>query len=218
MKIGFVTLFPSVMEPYVSQSILGKARSLGLVTFAFSNPRDFAYDRHRTVDDSPYGGFPGMLMKPEPVALAAESLQLSKNATWLMTDPTGEPFQQATAIHLSEQNEIGIFCGHYEGIDERIAEYFGAMKLSIGPFILTGGELPALTMADAIVRLLPGALGNEESLIQDSYSPQWEGELSPPNYTKPANWRGLTVPDVLQSGNHAEIAKWTKNMSKKTQR
>lgn len=214
MKIGIVTLFPEIFEPYLAQSILGRAQSLGLVQFSLANPRDFAYDRHRTVDDSPYGGFPGMLMKPEPVALAAESLGLSPEAQWLITDPVGEPLNQPLAKTLSSALEIGIICGHYEGIDERISEHFRAKKVNIGPYILTGGELPALVIADAVVRLLPGALGNEESLSHDTFSEKWEGEYSPPNFTKPAVWRGITVPTVLVSGNHADIAQWAKNQSK----
>ncbi len=214
LRLGFVSLFPEVIETYMESSVIGKAVDAGLAEVQVASPRDFAYDRHRTVDDSPYGGFPGMLLKAEPVALAAESLHLSSDAVWLITDPTGEPFTQSLAMQLSEFSEIGIFCGHYEGIDQRLPDYFNARSITIGPYILTGGELPALVMADSIIRLKPGVLGNQESLEFDSFAEQWSGRKSPPNYTKPAVWRGIMVPDVLVSGNHAQVDKWAKEQSR----
>ncbi|MHB8635131.1 MAG: tRNA (guanosine(37)-N1)-methyltransferase TrmD [Fimbriimonadaceae bacterium] len=205
LRISFVTLFPDMIRAAVGDSIVQRAVVAGLVGFDFANPRNFATDRHRTVDDSPYGGEPGMLMKPEPIALAIESLGGGPDAIVVLPEPAAERFSQVDANRLATAAEIIFVCGHYEGIDARVADYFQARTYSVGDFVVTGGELPAALMADAIVRQLPGALGNEASLGADCYS---EGLLSAPNYTRPEVWRNIPVPDVLISGHHAEIAKW----------
>ena len=204
LEIGFVSLFPEVIRPYLGASILHRASSNGLVAFSVVNPRDFTYDRHAKVDDAPFGGEPGLLIKAEPVALAVESLKMPAGVV-ISTDPAGAPFRQADAIELASQSSVVFLCGHYEGIDERVIDFLGARRYSIGDFVLTGGELPALVMADAICRNVPGVLGDAASLAADSFS---EGGLSAENYTRPAVWRGIPVPDVLMSGNHAEIRKW----------
>lgn len=194
----------------MDDSIVRRAAHAGLVSFAYANPRDFTTDKHRTVDDSPYGGEPGMLMKAEPVAQAIESLAFSPSAVVIIPEPAAPLFKQVNANELSLERELIFVCGHYEGIDERVATFFGARSFSIGDFVVTGGELPAALMADATVRQLPGALGNSDSLVADSFQ---DGHLSAPNYTRPEEWRGLRVPDVLISGHHAEIAKWRKSMA-----
>ena len=205
LRIAFVTLFPDMIRAAMGDSIINRAAEAGLVSFAYANPRDFTADRHRTVDDSPFGGEPGMLMKAEPVALAIESLQLGPAAIVILPEPAAPRFGQSDANALSAARDIVFVCGHYEGIDDRVAGYFNALKYSVGDFVVTGGELPAALMADAVVRQLPGVLGNESSLSADSFS---AGSLSAPNFTRPEVWRDIRVPEVLVSGHHAEIAKW----------
>jgi tRNA (guanine37-N1)-methyltransferase len=205
MRVGFVTLFPDVVRAAMQESIIGRAAESGLVAFSYANPRDFASDNHRTVDDSPYGGEPGMLMKAETIAQAIESLQPGPGAIIVIPEPVAPLFRQVDANELAEVDEVIFICGHYEGIDARVAEYFRARVYSIGSFVVSGGELPAALMADAIIRQIPGTLGNAASLGADSFA---EGLLSAPNYTRPEEWRGLRVPEVLLSGHHAEIAKW----------
>lgn len=202
LRLGFVTLFPALIEAVTSESILGRAQKADLVSFACSNPRDFTTDAHRTVDDSPYGGGPGMVMKAEPVALAIEALSPGPEAVIISTDPVGELFSQSAANQLASAGEVIFLCGHYEGIDHRVIEAFATRTFSIGDFVLTGGELPALVMADAITRRVPGVLGNPESLEADSFS---HGLLSYANYTRPEEWRGREVPEVLRSGDHEKI-------------
>ncbi|HLK17119.1 MAG TPA: tRNA (guanosine(37)-N1)-methyltransferase TrmD [Fimbriimonadaceae bacterium] len=214
-RIAFVTLFPDMIRAAVEDSIVQRAVRAGLVTFHFANPRDFTTDRHRTVDDSPYSGEPGMLMKAEPIALAVESLDCGPGALIVIPEPAAPRFVQADANELATAAEIVFICGHYEGIDKRVSEYFQAREYSIGDFVVTGGELPAAMMADAIVRKLPGALGNEDSLGADSFT---NGLLSAPNYTRPEVWRDLRVPEVLLSGHHAEVAKWRKQQALKLTR
>jgi tRNA (guanine37-N1)-methyltransferase len=203
LRIDFVTLFPEMVLDALGHSIAKRAGEAGLAYYGASNPRDFTADKHRTVDDSPFGGGPGMLMKAEPVAQAIESVGTADAI--VMTDPTGPLFDQAAARELSGAGHIVFVCGHYEGIDDRIRQHYATHCFSIGDFVLTNGELPALVMADAIVRLLPGVLGSEESLEIDSHS---DGLLSAPQFTRPEEWRGMAVPPVLLSGNHAEIARW----------
>lgn len=174
----------------------------------FADPRDFTYDRHHTVDDKPFGDGPGMLMKAEPVALAIESLGFSSEAVIISPDPAGVLFDSHLALSLSKKREILFVCGRYEGIDERVSQYFGAMKVSLGSFVVSGGDLPAVVMADAIIRQIPGVLGSEESLRADSYSEESNFGKSAPNFTRPAIWRGLAAPEELTGGNHAEMAKW----------
>lgn len=209
-RIDFVTLFPEVVQPYLGASILGRAQQSGLVEFSAADPRDYCYDRHRKVDDSPYGGEPGMLIRVEPVAATLAALGVDENSAVVMTSPTGKPFRQQDAQDLSERSQVVFLCGHYEGFDYRVETEFCTHAFSIGDFILTGGELPALVMADAVVRLIPGVLGSADSLAADAHS---DGILSAPNYTRPENWEGHAVPDVLLSGNHQAIADWRRKQA-----
>ncbi len=206
MRIGFVTLFPSVLQPFLSSSILGRAIQSGLVRVDVANPRDFTYDRNSKVDDRPFGGAPGMLMKAEPVTLALESL--GQQDAVIITDPAAPLFTQSDAVAFSKKQSLTFLCGHYEGIDNRVRENVTTHAFSIGDYILTNGELPALCMADAVIRHIPGVLGNADSLIADSFSAR---KLSAPNYTHPADWRGHLVPEVLRSGDHQAIAAWIAN-------
>ncbi len=206
-RIDFVTLFPDMVRGALEHSILGRAASAGLVEFRAVSPRDYCYDQHKKVDDTPYGGHPGMLIKAEPVALAIEGL-LPPDPTAhavIFTEPSGIPFKQENGKELAQYEQIVFVCGHYEGIDHRAEETYATHVFSIGDYVLTNGELPALVMADAITRLLPGVLGAAESLEEDSFSGQG---LSAPNYTKPPVWRGKEVPEVLRSGDHKKIEEW----------
>lgn len=205
MRLAFVTLFPELIEPYFDAGVLGRAKRKGLLQLATANPREYAYDRHRTVDDSPCGGGPGMLMRVEPTDLALRSLCLGPEAAIVVTEPFGAPFDQATARELSGRGEVAFVCGHYEGIDARFAVLRATHVLSLGDFVLTGGELAAMVMADAVARLVPGVLGSSESLDADSFG---DGLLSAPNYTRPVEYEGLRVPDVLTSGDHRAIEEW----------
>lgn len=274
-KIAFVTLFPDWIRSSLGHSILARAEASGLVDFSIVNPRNFCYDPHKKVDDVPYGGHPGMLMKAEPVALAIEAVFSRQSAvsSWqdegkpvvpsspgeegvgdggdlvrsserdgfepgeaigevatspldgkqseenpphsahstqhsiaiILTEPSGIPFTQAHAEDLATYDQIIFVCGHYEGIDHRIEETFATHVFSIGDYVLTNGELPALVMADAITRLIPGVLGNENSLDEESFQ---NNLLGAPNYTRPEVWRGIPIPEVLKSGNHKAIEKW----------
>ncbi|MDI9639669.1 tRNA (guanosine(37)-N1)-methyltransferase TrmD [Kamptonema cortianum] len=205
MRISFVTLFPEIVEPMLGHSIMARAKNSGIVEWEFANPRDFATDKHRSVDDTSYGGGPGMVMMPTVVADAVDSLNLAPGAAIVLADAAGEPFTQAAARGLGEYQDVAFICGHYEGMDERVRTEICTHAFSVGDFVVTGGELPSLLMADAVVRLLPGVLGDPESHEDDSHS---DGLLGFPLYTKPAEFRGVKVPDVLLSGDHAAIAKW----------
>ena len=213
-RIDFVTLFPDMVRGALEHSILGRAASAGLVEFRAVSPRDYCYDQHKKVDDTPYGGHPGMLIKVEPVALAIEESLRSPSppegargggVAVVFTEPSGIPFKQENAKELAQYEQVVFVCGHYEGIDHRAEETYATHVFSIGDYVLTNGELPALVMADAITRLLPGVLGAAESLEEDSFSGQG---LSAPNYTKPPVWRGREVPEVLRSGDHKKIDEW----------
>lgn len=213
-RVDFVTLFPEMVRPALTHSILGRASANGLVDFGIVNPRDFCHDRHLKVDDKPYGGEPGMLIRAEPVARAVEwLLRTPPNSieeghprhAIVLTAPTGRPFDQTAARDLAEFERVIFLCGHYEGIDHRIEERLCTHVFSIGDYVLTNGELPALVMADAVVRLLPEVLGSSASLDADSFS---DGMLSAPNYTRPERWRDMDVPPVLLSGDHKAIAMW----------
>lgn len=204
LKIDFVTLFPETFLNAVRYSILKRAEERGLVSFGSINPRDFATDSHKSVDDEPYGGGPGMVMKPATLSAAIEKIK-TNDSVIVFTDASGELFKQYHAKHLSQQKHLIFVCGHYEGIDERVVEKYANYRLSVGDYVLTGGELPAAVMAEAVVRLLPGALGSPESLDEDAFG---DGLLSYPQYTRPEVWEGMPVPEVLLSGNHAQIASW----------
>ena len=209
MRIDAITIFPDYFKA-LDLSLLGKAREKSLIDLHVRDLRDFTFDKHKTVDDSPYGGGAGMLMKPEPWGLAFdEILPADGNCTVIFTSPAGEQFKQATAHELAELDHIVFACGRYEGIDQRVVDYAqtkaNVRLISLGDYVLNGGEVAALAMVEAIARLIPGVIGNAESLIEESHS---DGLLEYPSYTKPASWRGLDVPEILTSGNHAAIAAW----------
>ena len=209
MRIDAVTIFPDYFDA-LNLSLLGKARDKNLIQFKAHNLRDWTFDKHKTVDDSPYGGGAGMLMKPEPWGLAFDDiLDESGETIVIFTSPAGEQFKQATAQELSSAKHIVFACGRYEGIDQRVVEYASTKAkvrmISLGDYVLNGGEVAALAMIEAIARLIPGVIGNAESLVEESHS---DGLLEYPSYTKPATWRGLDVPEILLSGNHAAIAAW----------
>lgn len=209
MKIDAISIFPDYFQP-LDLSLLGKARDKGLISFKAHDLRNWTYDVHKTVDDSPYGGGAGMLMKPEPWGEAFDEI-LTEETTVIFTSPAGEVFKQSTAHELANEKHIVFACGRYEGIDQRVVEYAKTQckvrMISIGDYVLNGGEVAAMAMIEAIVRLIPGVIGNAESLIEESHN---DGLLEYPSYTKPSSWRGLDVPDVLLSGNHAAIAAWRK--------
>lgn len=207
MKIDVLTLFPEMFEGVFGSSILGKARDKGLVSLNTVNFRDYSTNKHNTVDDYPYGGGGGMVLKPEPIFAAVEDLLDPGEAEprVILLCPQGAPFTQRKAEELSREERLVFVCGHYEGYDERIREHLVTDELSIGDYVLTGGELPAMVIIDSVVRLLPGALGNESSAVTDSFS---TGLLEYPHYTRPAAFRGWEVPEVLISGHHGNIDAW----------
>jgi tRNA (guanine37-N1)-methyltransferase len=203
LTIDVVTLFPEVIAPFVAASIPGRAAAAGLVRFNLVQLRDFTHDRHATVDDYAYGGGAGMVLKPEPFFEAVESL--SPTGPIVLLSARGRPFQHDDAVRFSLGERLTLLCGHYKDVDQRVADALATDELSIGDFVLSGGEPAALCVLDAVVRLLPGALGDHESASTDSH---YDGLLSPPSYTRPPVFRGLEVPEVLRSGDHAGIAAW----------
>ncbi len=211
MKIDILTLFPSMFDGAFSESIIKRAVEKGLLETCFHNIRDYAVDKHRTTDDYPYGGGAGMVMKVEPLAACIDAVKAaSPNAKVILTTPRGRPFNQHMARELSEEDSLVIVCGRYEGVDERIRELFVDYEISIGDFVLTGGELAAMVIVDAVTRLVPGVLGGEDSAAGDSFS---DGLLEYPQYTRPPEFRGLAVPQVLLSGNHGDISRWRRHQS-----
>jgi tRNA (guanine37-N1)-methyltransferase len=204
VKIDVLTLFPAMFAGPLDESIIKRARQAGLLDLQLHQLRDWTHDRHKTVDDRPFGGGPGMLLKPEPIFAAVECLQRDKTRVVLMS-PSGRKFTQAIARELAQQEHLLIVTGHYEGFDERIREALADDELSIGDYVLTNGALPAMVVIDTVTRLLPGVLGDDASATEESFS---HGLLEYPQWTRPAEFRGMKVPDVLVSGNHAEIAKW----------
>jgi tRNA (guanine37-N1)-methyltransferase len=217
MKIDVLTLFPAMFAGPLDESIIMRARKKGLLDLKIHQLRDWTHDRHKTVDDKPFGGGPGMLMKVEPLFEAVESLQRAETKVILLS-PSGRKFSQEIARELANEKDLLLVTGHYEGFDERVRETLADDELSIGDYVLTNGALPAMVVIDAVARLLPGVLGDDESSRDESFS---HGLLEYPQYTRPAEFRGLKVPDVLVSGNHAEIEKWRRERAKlrtKTQR
>lgn len=206
MRLEALSVFPELFEPYMSSSIMGRARKAGLFEFFSYNLRDWTHDRHRTVDDAPFGGGQGMLMKPEPVFEAVRAIaELAEPKPCVVFfSPCGQTFTQQVAKRLSHESRILFVCGRYEGMDERVYS-LADLTLSIGDYVLTGGELPALCVMDAVVRLVPGALGDEMSAVDESFS---DGLLEYAQYTRPAMFEGMGVPEVLLSGDHARVAKW----------
>ena len=204
MKIDVLTLFPAMFVGPLDESIIMRARKAGLLDLKIHQLRDWTQDRHKTVDDRPFGGGPGMLMRPEPLFAAVENLRRESTKVILLT-PSGRKFSQAIARELADQKDLLFVTGHYEGFDERVRENLADDELSIGDYVLTNGALPAMVVIDAVTRLLPGVLGDDESSRDESFS---QGLLEYPQYTRPAEFRGMKVPEVLLSGNHAEIEKW----------
>jgi tRNA (guanine37-N1)-methyltransferase len=206
MKIKILTIFPDMVAPFLEESMLLKAQEKELVEFEVIDIRYYSTDKHKTVDDTPFGGGGGMVLKPEPLAKALEqALSQEEKPRIILTSASGNQFSQGMAQKLSKEKCLIFICGHYAGVDERVKEIFPMEEVSIGDFVLTGGELPALVMIDAIVRLIPGVLGNFDSAENDSFQ---NGLLGYPHYTKPQVFHGKKVPDVLISGNHKQIEEW----------
>jgi tRNA (guanine37-N1)-methyltransferase len=206
VRINILTIFPAFFEAPLATSILGRAVEAGVASYRVVDLRDYTRDRHRTVDDEPYGGGAGMVMKPEPFFEAVEDL--SPAGPVVLLSPRGRRFDHDAAVRYAVQEELTLLCGHYKGVDERVALGLATEELSIGDFVLSGGEPAALVVADAVVRLLPGAIGDHESAAGDSF---YDGPLAPPVYTRPAEYRGMKVPEVLRSGDHARIEAWRRD-------
>jgi tRNA (guanine37-N1)-methyltransferase len=214
MIIDVLTLFPAMFAGPLDESIIMRARKSGLLDLKIHNLRDWTHDRHKTVDDRPFGGGPGMLLKPEPIFEAVEQLKRPETKVVLLS-PSGRKFDQSVARQLAAESDLLLITGHYEGFDERVRTALAHEELSIGDYVLTNGALPAMVVIDAVTRLLPGVLGDDDSSRDESFS---GGLLEYPQYTRPAEFRGLRVPDVLVSGNHAEIEKWRREQARlKTQ-
>ena len=214
MRIDILTLFPEMCEAVLGESIIGRAREKGLVEINCTNIRDFSKDKHNRVDDAPYGGGMGMVMQTQPIYDCYRSLceSLGKKPKLIYMSPQGEVLTQAKVKELAEEENIAILCGHYEGIDERVIEEIVDEEISIGDYVLTGGELPALILADSVSRMLPGVLANEEAFSEESH---FSSLLEYPQYTRPPEWMGKKVPDVLLSGHHGNIEKWRRQQSLK---
>ena len=227
MRIEVFTLFPELFAPYLDASILGRARQAGLLDVRLHNIRDFATDKHKVTDDEPYGGGGGMVMKPEPIFSAVETVlgAYRRKGTAdsefasqtpplivpiILLSPQGRPFSQAIAQELAQHEHVALICGRYEGVDERVREHLATDEISIGDYVLTGGELPALILIDAVTRLLPGALGDPQGAATDSHA---SGLLEHPHYTRPQEFRGWEVPEILRSGDHARIERWRRQQS-----
>ena len=209
MKIETLSLFPEVFESYLSSSIMGRAQESGALEYKGHDLRAWTRDKHKTVDDEIYGGGPGQLMKPEPVFEALDELLAEEPATVIIFTPLGERFDQRMAEELASKKRLLMICGRYEGFDERVYT-LAHRSISLGDFILTGGELPAMVVSDAVCRLLPGVLGDDQSNVDESFAGNL---LEYPQYTRPASYRGMDVPEILMSGNHAAIAEWRRKMS-----
>lgn len=218
MKIDVATLFPGMFDQVLGTSILGRARETGLVDFGLYDIRDFSSDRHRTVDDRPYGGGPGMLLRPEPVVACVERILAERGPGHVvLLTPGGRAFTQSVASEYAARDHLVLVCGRYEGFDERIRLALAPDELSVGPYVLSGGEIAAMAVVDAVVRLLPGALGDAASAVSESYAAG--DDLEAPQWTRPPSWRGLDVPAALISGDHARVAQWRAEESRKrTQR
>ena len=208
MRFDLVTIFPRLFDGALAEGIVRRAIERGIVDITVHDLRDYAADRHRSVDDVSYGGGPGMVFKPEPLFKAVDAIRAEGEVdAVILTSPQGRPFTQRDAERLALLRRVVVLCGRYEGIDDRVREALVTDEISIGDYVLSGGELPALVIVDAVVRLLPGAVGDEESVVADSFN---RGLLDFPHFTRPAEFRGLRVPDVLLSGNHEDIRRWRK--------
>ena len=205
MRVDIITLFPEMVDAVANTSVIGRARKNDLVEINAVNLRDYARDKYGTVDDTPFGGGAGMLLKPDVIFDAINSLRSPESLVVLMT-PQGRPFRQPMAREFAQKEHLILLCGHYEGVDERVRQSMIDMEVSVGDYVVTNGTLPALTVTDAVVRLLPGVLGSDESAADDSFGD--DGWLEYPQYTRPAEFNGIRVPDILLSGNHEAIRKW----------
>ena len=212
MNIDVLTLFPVMFEPIMSASMMWKARDRGLLDFRVHDIRDYALDKHRQVDDAPYGGGGGMILKPDVLVRAIESIRPTADTPVVLMSPQGRLLTHRVAQELSRRPHLVLVCGHYEGVDERVRNLAISDEISIGDYVLTGGELAALVVIDAAVRLIPGVLGAEDAQERDSHA---QGLLEGPHYTRPAEFRGLGVPDVLTSGHHAEVERWRRQQALK---
>ncbi len=215
MRVDIITLFPEICRVPLGESMMGRAQDAGALELRIHNVRDWTSDRHHIVDDAPFGGGQGMVMKPEPIFAAVESLRTEASTVVLMT-PQGRRFDQAAAQEFSAREHLIIICGHYEGIDHRVIEHLVQAEISIGDYVLTNGAIAAVVFVDAIVRLLPGVLGHEQSANDDSFGSS--GLLEAPQYTRPAEFRGWKVPEVLLSGHHGEIAAWRRREAERRTR
>ncbi|HHW92187.1 MAG TPA: tRNA (guanosine(37)-N1)-methyltransferase TrmD [Firmicutes bacterium] len=212
MEIDIITTFPEMFPGPLGCSIIGRALERGLFKLAVHNLRDYTTDKHRIVDDTPYGGGAGMVMKPEPIFRAVGSLAHKGESRIILLCPQGELFTQEKAWELSRENHLILICGHYEGIDERVRQYLVTDEISTGDYILTGGEIPAMALVDAVVRLLPGVLGEYSSVQEETFT---DNLLEYPQYTRPPEWEGMAVPSILLSGHHEEIRRWRRRESLK---
>jgi tRNA (guanine37-N1)-methyltransferase len=214
MRIDILTLFPDICRAPLSASMMKRAQESGAIDLRIHNLRDWTSDKHHVVDDAPFGGGQGMVMKPEPIFAAVEDLQSkieNRKSKIVLMSPTGRKFDQKVAMEFSEESHLIIICGHYEGVDHRVIEHLVDAEISIGDYVLTNGAIAAVILVDAVVRLLPGVLGDEQSAVDDSFS---GGLLEGPQYTRPSDFRGWKVPDILLSGNHGAIAKWRKEQAR----
>ena len=205
MRFDVVTIFPGMFGPVFRQGVVGRAIERGLISLEAHDLRAFTHDRHRQVDDMPFGGGPGMVMKPEPVIEAVESMRERNPGPVILTEPWGVPLDQKLAAELAREPGLIVVCGRYEGIDDRVRTALNAREVSIGDYVLSGGEIPAMVIIDAVARLVPGVVGDPDSLTQDTFADESAGW---PQFTRPAEFRGMAVPDVLLSGDHARIKQW----------
>lgn len=212
MKVDVITIFPKMVEAGLAEGVIGRARTAGVLDIVVHNLRDFTTDRHHVVDDVPFGGGPGMVMKPEPFFSALRAIRASRGAPDVVAllSPAGERFTQERAKRLASATHLVLLCGRYEGVDERVREALATEEISIGDYVLSGGEVPALAVIDAVGRLVPGVVGDDRSVEADSFT---RGLLDYPHYTRPAEFEGRKVPDVLLSGHHGEIRKWRREMA-----
>ena len=209
VKFDIVTIFPRMIEAALGEGVVSRGIASGVLDVQVHDLRDYTTDRHRSVDDVPYGGGPGMVMKPEPLVRAVETIREKRGTpdAVILLSPQGRPFTQAEAVRLSQRLHIVLLCGRYEGMDERVPDLVGAEEVSLGDFVVSGGELPAMIIVDAVSRLVPGVVGDEQSVAEDSFA---RGLLDHPHYTRPAEFAGRRVPDVLLSGHHADVRRWRK--------
>jgi tRNA (guanine37-N1)-methyltransferase len=210
MRFDVVTIFPAMFDPVFKQGVVGRAIENGVIQLQAHDLREHTHDRHRQVDDTPFGGGPGMVMKPEPVIEAVEAIRANNRGPVILLEPWGERLDQKLATELAAEPGLIVVCGRYEGIDDRVRTALQAREISIGDYVLSGGEIPAMVLIDAVARLVPGVVGDPESLTQDSFVDELTGW---PQFTRPAEYRGMTVPDVLLSGDHARIKQWRRQQA-----